>query len=231
MSDTCPRCKGTMKPGIATGQTYTGSPDMGDCITVNYGGPGYLVECLKCGSCGFSVTVGEARVPAKPGVQDTYRCGDEVFVRNREGDAPEGMTSYRSDTRGIRVFDSVLLKEGLVPLLDTGRYQTWYGLETQPEEVVVMVRVFVGNLVHSGHFFPDTFRRADEKNWTIYHEGTCATHDYCDANVYMDRAFRAVTGRMLNPRRHADANLWSQAFNHARTTGYERLSNLFYEGE
>lgn len=51
----CPRCKGAMKPGIATGQTRTASGDP-ECATVSYGGPGYIRECLKCSKCGHSIT-------------------------------------------------------------------------------------------------------------------------------------------------------------------------------
>lgn len=62
MSDapqTCRKCGGPMRPGIATGQTYTpGSPDLGDVMTFSAGGPGVVVECRKCEKCGWSVTPG-----------------------------------------------------------------------------------------------------------------------------------------------------------------------------
>ena len=46
-----------MKPGIALEQTYTGSPDFpgGKVVTMSPGGPGRLVECMKCEKCGWSV--------------------------------------------------------------------------------------------------------------------------------------------------------------------------------
>ena len=56
----CPKCKITMKPGLAILQTYTsGMPDfIGEDrgITWSPGGPGKLVWCSKCPKCGFSRT-------------------------------------------------------------------------------------------------------------------------------------------------------------------------------
>lgn len=57
----CKKCGGEMKPGIAMGQTATGLPDFpGDkhCVTVSAGGPGVLIDCMKCVDCGFSTTEG-----------------------------------------------------------------------------------------------------------------------------------------------------------------------------
>lgn len=56
----CRKCGGGMKPSKAIEQTYTsGMPDFhGDDvgITISPGGPGKLVDCLKCEKCGWSVT-------------------------------------------------------------------------------------------------------------------------------------------------------------------------------
>lgn len=57
----CRRCGSPMRPGIAMGQTYTGIPDFpGDthATTFSPGGPGVLVPCSKCATCGWSVTGG-----------------------------------------------------------------------------------------------------------------------------------------------------------------------------
>ena len=54
-----------MRYGKAIEQTYTGTPDFpGDtqCITMSPGGPGKIVDCLKCDQCGWSVT----SEPAQP---------------------------------------------------------------------------------------------------------------------------------------------------------------------
>ena len=58
---TCTKCGGVMRPGIAMGQTFSGSPDFigGDVVTVSAGGPGRLIACLKCSACGHSKTPNE----------------------------------------------------------------------------------------------------------------------------------------------------------------------------
>ena len=53
----CPRCWGVMKPGKAIEQTRVGSPDMGEVVTMSAGGPGRLVDCMKCDACGHSRTM------------------------------------------------------------------------------------------------------------------------------------------------------------------------------
>lgn len=55
----CRKCGGEMRPGAATEQTWrAGVPDLGgdEIRTMNPGGPGRIVECLKCSKCGWSVT-------------------------------------------------------------------------------------------------------------------------------------------------------------------------------
>ena len=54
---TCRHCGGEMRPGIAMGQTYTGSPDDlgGDVVTMSAGGPGEVIKVRKCRDCGWSV--------------------------------------------------------------------------------------------------------------------------------------------------------------------------------
>lgn len=53
----CKHCNTPMTPGIAIEQTYTGAPDFpgGEVVTMSPGGPGKLIECLKCPQCGWSV--------------------------------------------------------------------------------------------------------------------------------------------------------------------------------
>lgn len=54
---TRPNCTGTMKPSKAVGQTVVGGvPDLGEVATFSPGGPGVLIDCLKCDQCGHSVT-------------------------------------------------------------------------------------------------------------------------------------------------------------------------------
>lgn len=52
----CHKCDVEMQRGKALQQTFTGgSPDMGSVVTFSAGGPGKMVACLKCPSCGHSV--------------------------------------------------------------------------------------------------------------------------------------------------------------------------------
>jgi hypothetical protein len=50
----CPKCGGAMRDGIME-QTWIGEEDLGGIPTMSPGGPGLVVECLKCIKCGHSV--------------------------------------------------------------------------------------------------------------------------------------------------------------------------------
>ena len=56
----CKRCGGIMRQGIAMGQTWSaGIPDFpgqDTCITMSPGGPGRVIDCMKCEACGWSQT-------------------------------------------------------------------------------------------------------------------------------------------------------------------------------
>lgn len=54
----CRRCGGQMKPSKAIAQTWTGQPEWpGDTIyTMSPGGPGKMIDCLKCVNCGHSIS-------------------------------------------------------------------------------------------------------------------------------------------------------------------------------
>ena len=57
-SPKCRKCGGGMTAGIAIESTLCGMPDFpgGEVVTVSPGGPGRVIDCLKCGKCGHSVT-------------------------------------------------------------------------------------------------------------------------------------------------------------------------------
>lgn len=59
----CKYCGHRMRPGIAMGQTFSGSPDFsgGPVVTISPAGPGVLIDCLKCPQCGYSVSIGEEK--------------------------------------------------------------------------------------------------------------------------------------------------------------------------
>lgn len=58
----CPNCHSSMQPGVALEQTYGGTPEWpgADVVTMSTGGPGKLIDCLKCPICGFSTTKGKS---------------------------------------------------------------------------------------------------------------------------------------------------------------------------
>ena len=68
LSGVCSRCYGEMRPGKAMKQTLRGFADFpgGDAVTLSPGGPGVLIDCMKCHKCGYSVT----------GVMDAYEQTD-----------------------------------------------------------------------------------------------------------------------------------------------------------
>lgn len=53
---TCKKCGGEMHRGKAIQQTFTGTPDFGEVVTMSVGGPGRLIDCMKCKDCGWSTT-------------------------------------------------------------------------------------------------------------------------------------------------------------------------------
>lgn len=56
-NEKCPRCDVPMRPGVAILPTVVGEEDdIGGCVTLSYGGPGRLIDCLKCPECGHSIT-------------------------------------------------------------------------------------------------------------------------------------------------------------------------------
>lgn len=57
----CTKCGGQMKPGKAIAQTFTGTPEWkgAEAVTMSAGGPGKLIDCLKCERCGYSVSTGK----------------------------------------------------------------------------------------------------------------------------------------------------------------------------
>ena len=56
----CSRCGGKMEPGQALGQTLVGGgldfPGDNAPVTLHAGGPGKMIDCLKCEDCGWSIT-------------------------------------------------------------------------------------------------------------------------------------------------------------------------------
>jgi hypothetical protein len=63
---------------------------------------------------------------------------------------------------------------------------------------------------------------ADAKNKMPLYKNACATHDYCDSNVYMENAFSHMTGRSPDSGSVYDLTLWDNAWDHARAAGFSK---------
>ena len=50
--------------------------------------------------------------------------------------------------------------------------------------------------------------------------GICHSHDNCDANIFMAEAFEAVIGRHIDLQDDADGQLWSDAWQLAKDSGF-----------
>lgn len=63
----------------------------------------------------------------------------------------------------------------------------------------------------------DNMREVIRLNATADYAGNvCASHDFCDANVFMARAFRAVTGKAINLQDQNHLTLWGNAWSVAK---------------
>ena len=46
--------------------------------------------------------------------------------------------------------------------------------------------------------------------------GLCASHDYCDANMAMDAAWKKVVGKSINFQNNTQVSLWNKAWTMAK---------------
>lgn len=77
---------------------------------------------------------------------------------------------------------------------------------------------------------PALCRLVDETNAARGEDGTCATHDWCDANEVMDDALKSLGVHMYpeqedwpddwNGPEQAVVDLWNAAWTHARRAGF-----------
>lgn len=59
------------------------------------------------------------------------------------------------------------------------------------------------------------------KNATPEYAGACASHDFCDANESMGRAFSRIMARAYDLDSRADSDLWNRAWNIARENAFD----------
>ena len=67
---------------------------------------------------------------------------------------------------------------------------------------------------------PEHLEEIDRSN--LEEEHTCATQDFCDANVYMDDAFVSVMEREMDSGSIQDATLWDTAWAMAIGHGFNK---------
>lgn len=73
------------------------------------------------------------------------------------------------------------------------------------------------------HLGLEKLRAIDLANKTA-EAGVCCSHDYCDANEVMARAFWVVVGRRVKTQDDGDCSLWSRAWDLAKRQGLVWLS-------
>ena len=60
VSGHCPKCGGTLRPGKALVNGWSGCDDMGEICTVSLDPRiSKMIDCMKCEKCGWSVSAGE----------------------------------------------------------------------------------------------------------------------------------------------------------------------------
>lgn len=84
-------------------------------------------------------------------------------------------------------------------------------------EIERLARAFAAELITE--LGPNTVKRVVELNRTVP-AGVCASHDFCDANMTMERAFRAAMGREIDLDSDAESVLWSEAWDMAKTNNF-----------
>jgi len=87
------------------------------------------------------------------------------------------------------------------------------------ENYVLLARVFALCLhMHLGRLL---LREADGFNdLELAGSKICHTHDHCDANVFLNRAFRTLFGRDMNVQSDSDTELCNCAWRYAKGVGF-----------
>jgi len=98
-----------MRPGKALAQTYTaGMPDFpGDShgTTFSAGGPGRMVEAMKCANCGWSVTKGKDMTLCTIQVGNHQTVRGDVILQWRESGTTYAVVTDGHQTHQGRVIE------------------------------------------------------------------------------------------------------------------------------
>lgn len=75
-------------------------------------------------------------------------------------------------------------------------------------------------LVLSEWLSADELAEVNRRNAAESMIDVCHSHDFCDANVAMDEAFRAVVGRSVDGDNEDDCRLWNEAWDIAKKQSF-----------
>jgi hypothetical protein len=64
------------------------------------------------------------------------------------------------------------------------------------------------------------FQAVIDRNKNEESDSVCHSHDYLDANMYMDEAFQAVMLREIDLDSESDTELWNDAWSIAKAAGF-----------
>lgn len=154
--------------------------------------------------------------------------GDDVYEPGTPGRVYEGNLYIEKTSSGWTLL--IMRDEWFTETEEPSKIQLdqlydWYRSECcdiQPVES--LARAFAERLVFG--LGDDTLREIAIKERDHHIDGCCHSHDYCDANVIMAEAFKAVIGRETDDNDEGemsqmDIDLWNEAWDLAR-------KNLFW---
>lgn len=149
-----------------------------------------------------------------------WKLPEVVMLQDIQKTHADGSPAHKSAFEGIKTL--LIMHMGLV---FADEYMGEYHEPVKSEQYQTIVRIaeqFRANLraaLSGGELI-----EADRLNATPEYQGFCASHDFCDANVYMDEAFTTVVGRQphlaIVQDTPSDSELWSSAWNLAKAMGF-----------
>jgi hypothetical protein len=87
-------------------------------------------------------------------------------------------------------------------------------MDTNTPQVILLARQFADVLQE--WLTPAEFEEMQRRNKMRMHENACASHDFCDANMAMEDAFRRTFGREPNLQDDTDIDVWNNAWDAAK---------------
>lgn len=75
-------------------------------------------------------------------------------------------------------------------------------------------------------FIPSKMKEVIKRNRNNLNKDICASHDFCDANMVMDTAFKKVMRRNLKMQSDADLDLWNKAWTLAKLNEFKPITPI-----